>query len=496
MLLRWVVVSLLFYGVSCAAQEESKVIAPSITIAIDNTPNTFNPFSTDDLMSQPFRHLLFDPLFRWGHNNQLETRLVEKWKRLDNKTVRFYLRQKVRFHSGNKLTTQDVIWSFEQAPKKLNSILFNHIESIKQRSSYSFDIKSDLSDIQLLDYLTSIFILDYGFYKKNIGLLNTAAPILLPPIETLPASGTGPYIVHQYNPSLGLEVEVNKKYWDTRPEFEYIRFMRVNKAQSRLFALLADDVQISYGIPNKEIDDIPRNTSKRIVKVSTSNAVFLTMNDKFSAVLKNEKAREAIRFAINQQGMLQHILKGSGRVDIPFLSLSERKPQDANEVSRLQPTAMEYNIQKSKKILKSIQLPKQLSMLVMQDDLGNTEEIAEALVQMLHKIGVQVLTQKTTSKDIWDKTNLNYDLTLFAWQTRLMNRQNIYENLFLNSPLTGYLHEKFKQQEIGDDVKLQAEYFELLQREHWISPLFSQDEIWIEEGSFNLQNIFSTNGIP
>lgn len=496
MLLRWLVVVSIFFSFTCFAQKESIFNTETITIAIDKIPTSFSPFADKEHITQQFRHLLFDPLFRWDHKHQLENRLVKSWKRIDDKTVRFYLRKDIKFHSGNRLTSNDVLWSFEQAKKEkhYNAKFFNKVDSVKRHSRSSFDIRSSFTDLRLLDHLTYLFILDSTFYKKNKISLDKAPSIIFPPIKTLPTSGTGPYLVYQYNPILGLTVKVNKSYWDNIPSVNSFRFMRVNSAQSRLFALLADDVQVSYSISNKNIIDITENKAKNLVKVPSSNAVFLTINDKLSPILSDKKARGAIHLAINQQGMLKHILNGNGRIERSFMSLSEDSFLDKQ--GRSTPIIPEYNLHKSKFLLKNVKLPKQLSLLVMLDEVGNTEQVAIALTHMLNKIGIQVVIQKIISREIWDNTNLYYDLTLSTWHTRLISRENIYEDLFLNSFLSSYLQDKFTLKGISDDLQAQSEHFELLQNEGWLMPLFFQDEIWAVHEKFNLEDIFSTNGIP
>lgn len=494
MWLRWFFIASIFYGVGCFAQNQNVFNSQAITVAIDKIPTSFNPFADEKLMSQQFKHLLFDPLFRWDKNQQLEARLVKQWKRIDKKTIRFSLRDNIQFHSGNTLTAKDVIWSFEQAKKQNNLRFLNKVESIIYRNPNSFDVRSSLNDMQLLDYLTNIFVLDSDFYENNKNLLDTPPSIILPPINKLTMSGTGPYLVQQYNPVLGVVVVANNNYWNGKLPTQFFRFTRVNKPQSRLFALLADDVQVSYAIPNKFINELSVNTTKHLVQVPSSNAIFLTINDKLSPILKNKKAREAIHLAINQQGMLKYILKDNGQVQASVMGLSGDKfsKQKTKEIL----VTPEYNLDKAKQLLKTVKLPQKMSLLVMLDEVGNTKKVADALTHMLDKVGIKVVIQEIDSEDVWNNTNLYYDLTVSSWQTSLMSRDNIYEDLFINSFVAGYLQDKFKLKGLDDNFQSQSKYFKSLQQNNWIFPLLYQDEIWAQNNKFNLQEIFSSNGIP
>ena len=66
----------------------------------------------------PALHMIFDPLVRWNQDLGFDARLAERWERLDEKTVRFYLRQGVKFHSGNEMTAHDVVWTYERLKRR------------------------------------------------------------------------------------------------------------------------------------------------------------------------------------------------------------------------------------------------------------------------------------------------------------------------------------------------------------------------------------------
>jgi len=231
------------------------------------------------------------------------------------------------------------------------------------------------------------------------------------------------------------------------------------------------------------------------VRVPSSNVIFLTINDKLSPILENEDARKAIHLAINHQGMLKYILKDNGQVHPSILSLAENTLVDgkSNPSKEIMP---EYDLDKAKSLIKKMNVPKQMSLLVMLDEVGNTKKVAEALTKMLKRIGITVVTQEIDSKDIWKNTNLYYDFTVSTWDTRLMSRDNMFENLFLDSDLSDYLQDKFKQQGLNNNFKSQSDYFKSLQQNNWIIPLFYQDKIWAQNNKFNLKEIFSSNGIP
>ena len=192
--------------------------------------------------------------------------------------------------------------------------------------------------------------------------------------------------------------------------------------------------------------------------------------------------------------MLKHILNGAGHVNSSVVELTENQFSSQRERTLL--SSPSYDLNKSKAMLKKLTLPKNLSLLVMLNEQIDMGKLALTLTNMFNRIGIKVTIQKVDSKEIWNKTNLYYDLTLSAWHTQLLSRDNVYDDLFLNSFLSDYLRDKSEQGEITNDFDSRFEYFELLQQEDWVVPLFSQETIWAESGDFNLNDIFSSNGIP
>ena len=77
-------------------------------------------------------HLVFDPLVRFRQDMTLEPRLAKSWEQIDARTTRFHLRDDVKFHSGRKLTAEDVVWTVERLKRSPDfKALFEPFEGAK-----------------------------------------------------------------------------------------------------------------------------------------------------------------------------------------------------------------------------------------------------------------------------------------------------------------------------------------------------------------------------
>ncbi len=464
-----------------ADKQGNNLVTATVQVGVTDIPQHFSPYA-DDPLDLHYAHLFFDPLLRWGKKQQLEKRLLEKWQTLKPGVTRFHLKENIYFHSGNKLSSRDVSWTFAQIIKNPRAKrFFEGIKSIKQLDQYRFEIHSVLSEAQLLDYLTHFFVLDADFYQGKQIDLNQAQAMISAEDKQLSISGTGPYKIKKYNSALALNVISNKDYWQGEAPLKEFNFIKIAATDSRTFALLADDVAISESIDNHMLATVKLLTSKSLVEVDSPSVYFLTINEAGAAILKQQKVREAINLAINKEGMLKHIINGMGRVSTLYTPMSQ-----AEEESPL------YDVAKAKMILSKIKLPAEFSLLILVGESGNTVEVANALMNMLRRVGIKLAITQVTSKEEWNKNLRDYDFTLSAWHSPLLNSENIYHALFTDCLLSAYLSDKFSHAKATE----QAAFFEQMQQSQQIIPLLQQNKTWATDKRYNLPAIFSVNGIP
>tara|TARA_R110001583_G_scaffold112917_6_gene263164 strand:- start:52944 stop:54584 length:1641 start_codon:yes stop_codon:yes gene_type:complete len=508
------------------AQAASSISASSdVHIAVTELPFSFSPFSsvsaspsdfqllTDNSRSSSaqYSHLFFDPLVRWGQDKKLQYRLITKIETLRDNNTRFFLKKGIVFHSGNALTSKDVIWSFNEALK--NKYLYQklqHIIEIKEIDDYQLDIQTQLTPAQLLDYMSHLFILDSEFYQKNKIDHNAQQSAISPSVNTLALSGTGPYRVNSFYSDVSLRVEANKTYWGEQPMLTSLNFVKVKSKQSRLYALLAGDVDISEAISNKNINSVDLLDDKHIYQTAPINTLFLLINDLNNPLFADDSVRNAVHLSINQAGMLKHILNGTGTVGNSFASTTFANGQHAFEPVQLikksispKPSTEQsvllqpiYDTKLAKLLLDTVSRPRKLSLLVKIDENAHTKEATLAIENMLLKVGIKLLVTEVESMKRWNDLQFEHDLMLTNWHTSLLNRDNIYQNIFQNSSLTNYLSLRFNEEKQPLSMQQKIKLFDQYQSQDFIVPLFSQNEIWATDKKFDLKHVFSVNAIP
>src|SRR6478609_5093605 len=95
----------------------SQAKRPSITIAVQKITNN-NSLDVYHEQSNVGERIFFPNLWEglilrdWMGNQGPVAGLATEWKRIDDKTLELKLRQGVRFHNGDELTADDVVFSF------------------------------------------------------------------------------------------------------------------------------------------------------------------------------------------------------------------------------------------------------------------------------------------------------------------------------------------------------------------------------------------------
>ena len=124
-----------------AAGLSFSVMAADLKLGYASDPVSLDPHEQLSGGTLQLSHMVFDPLVRFTQKMDFEPRLAQSWERIDANTFRFTLRQGVKFHSGNPLTADDVIWTFNrlQASPDFKAI-FEPYSEMKKIDDYRYKI--------------------------------------------------------------------------------------------------------------------------------------------------------------------------------------------------------------------------------------------------------------------------------------------------------------------------------------------------------------------
>ncbi|CAA9307351.1 MAG: ABC transporter, substrate-binding protein (cluster 5, nickel/peptides/opines) [uncultured Microvirga sp.] len=316
---------------------------PSITVAVQKVSNS-NTLDVLREQSNVGERIFFTSLWEGliGRNWQgsLETvpALATEWRRIDDKTVELKLRQGVKFHNGDELTAEDVVFSFGRermfADTKANTgqTIFTDVQNTTNRVTKELPPEVPavarrswpaLLGVEAVDKYTVRFvngtpdvtlegrISRYGSEIMSRRGFEEAASYLdwaRKPVTT------GPYRVVEFRPDNQLILEAHDEYWGGRPPLRRIRFVEVPEVASRINGLVVGEYQFACDIPPDQIAGIEKNAAFEVQGGTILNHR-LTVFDKNHPQLGNALIRRAFTHAIDRQAIVDSLW--AGRTKIP-----------------------------------------------------------------------------------------------------------------------------------------------------------------------------------
>ncbi len=403
--------------------------AETLKMAYDADPVTLDIHEQLSGGMLQLSHMAFDPLIRWDRNLGFEPRLAKSWERVDDKTVRFTLRDGVKFHSGNALTAKDVEFTFERLKNSPDfKGIFAAFEGVNVVDDLTFDLVTKEPFPLVLNNATYIFPMDSKFYSGEDENGN-AKDMLVKHGNSFASrniSGTGPFTVVSREQGVRTEFARNADYWDkdSKGNVDKIVLTPIKEAPTRVAALLSGDVDFIMPVPPTDHKRIDGNGKVDLVTMPGTRIITFQMNQNRVEALKDVRVRQAIVHAINQEGIVKKIMRGFAT---PAAQMSPEGYLGYNP--DLKPR---YDLKKAKELMKEAGYADGLTLTMMAPNnrYVNDEKIAQAVVSMLAKVGITVDLKTMPKAQYWPTFDERAaDIMMIGWHADTEDSNNFYEFL-------------------------------------------------------------------
>lgn len=249
---------------------------------------TINPlYCTErDLIS--INNLVFEGVMTLDDTLKPVGELALTWE-TDGKTIRFHLRENVRFHDGTYLSAQDVLATY------------NQIMALGSASPY-YTRCSYISSIKVEDLYTVVVT---GKYSSYFTLYAMTFPVLQRnSISMALPTGTGPYW-YMYADTEWLQIDANPYWWKKAATVDTVYVIRYNETGDALQALTVGEVD---AVPTRSQNAaLGRLLNDRIsVDYATLTYEMLIPNIR-SERFQDVRTRQAIMYAMDVATISQNI---------------------------------------------------------------------------------------------------------------------------------------------------------------------------------------------
>jgi peptide/nickel transport system substrate-binding protein len=458
-------------------------------------------------------HMAFDPLVRWTKDLSFEPRLATSWERIDDKTMRFKLRKGVTFHSGNKLTTKDVKFTFDRLKKSQDfKAIFQPFSGINVIDDYTFDLVTKEPFPLLLNTATYIFPMDSKFYtgKTEDGKDKSAIIKNGNSFASTHLSGTGPYTVTKRQQGVRVEFERFDNYWDTKSPGNVgkIILTPIKENNTRVSALLSGDVDFIAPVPPNDLDRIRRDKKVNLVTMSGTRIILLDLNQKRVEAFKNRKVRQAINYVINQEGIAAKIMKGFAT---PAAQLSPEGYQGHNDT--LKPR---FDVKKAQQLMKEAGYEDgfTVTMMAPNNRYVNDDKIAQAVAAMLARINIKVDLKTLPKAQYWPEFDARAaDIMMIGWHADTEDSANFYEFLtfcpnsdtgagqynagnYCNPEIDALVNKASVETDLDKRAAMLQEVEKRLYDDAAFVPLHWQDLAWASKKNVKIEPILNVMNFP
>ncbi len=403
--------------------------AADITVAYDADPVSLDPHEQLSGGTLQMSHMVFDPLVRYTQKLDFEPRLATSWERLNDTTVRFSLRKGVKFHSGNTMTADDVVWTFDRLKDSPDfKGVFSAFKEMVKVDEYTIDLVTNAAYPLVLQSATYIFPMDSKFYSGTTtdGLAKDEVVKHGNSFASTNVSGTGPFTVSSREQGVKVEFARFDGYWDSESKgnVDKLTLVPIKEDATRVAALLSGDVDMIAPVAPNDHKRVKSASGIDLVTLPGTRIITFQMNQNSNEALKDARVRQAIVHAINNKGIVKKIMKGFAT------SAGQQGPEgyagyDANLVPR-------YDLKKAKALMKEAGYEKgfTLTMMAPNNRYVNDAKVAQASAAMLSKIGIKVDLKTMPKAQYWPEFDkCAADMMMIGWHSDTEDSANFSEFL-------------------------------------------------------------------
>ena len=270
-----------------------------------------DPARVTDAESVEVSEQIFEHLVRLDRRGDIEPALAERWDSLaDGKEWIFHLRKGVRFHDGNPVDADAVVFSFERQRDTKHPF---HCSDFEFESLFNNIVR--IEKVGPLD----VRILIEEPYAPFLANLATFPMSIVSPrsveqwgndFRSHPV-GSGPFRFVEWAPGERITLEANPDYWGGAPRLQHIAFVPVPNPRQRLVSLEGGAIDVAENLAPQDLQFLALHPDLRTERVPGHNVGYLAMNTQ-RPPFDDVRVRRAIAAGINKEAIVKLVYQGLG----------------------------------------------------------------------------------------------------------------------------------------------------------------------------------------
>jgi peptide/nickel transport system substrate-binding protein len=312
---------------------------------IDGDPgNAINVITTGDRFGLMSIKLLFSPLYMYNGPKDKVMFLAESvTPSKDFLTYTVKLRKNVKWHDGQPMTADDVVFTYEQMLKESNGgwaygqlILGGKPISVKKIDASTVAFGFPVVSMAAEELIANIFIMPKHIFEGEQN------------IETSPKNaspvGTGPYKFKEYKAGEYIKFEANPDYFLGAPKIKNVVFRVIGDTNTAILALKNNEID-AFAVSPADALKFKGNAALSIVPYEEGRIGYMAFNMTSPAVA-NKELRQALAYAISRDDLIKASYLSADFATPAYSFLPKKAPYYTDKVAKY-----EYSPAKAKELL-------------------------------------------------------------------------------------------------------------------------------------------------
>jgi peptide/nickel transport system substrate-binding protein len=375
-----------------------KAEAKTLRFAFQGELKSVDPYQINESFSLSVNGSVYEGLTRRGADMKIQPCLATSWETLDPLHWRFHLRQGVKFDEGQDFTADDVVFSADRV-RADGSDLKGRVPADAQLvkvDDYTVDVILKTPNPLLINEWETWGIFSKKWAEAHDATKPTAMNATTPPYAALHANGTGPFILVSHEPGVKTVWKKNPNWWDTpKHNLDEVVFTPIPNNATRVAALLSGEIDWMDPVPLADQARVNANPGTQVLAGPEIRTIFLGF-DQFRDELghasvkgknpfKDVRVRKAFYQAIDENAINAKVMRGQATPSA--LMIAPSLFSESKDFTRFP-----FDPEASKKLLAEAGYANgfELQMDCPNDRYVNDEQICQAVVGMLARVGIKI----------------------------------------------------------------------------------------------------------
>jgi peptide/nickel transport system substrate-binding protein len=377
-----VVLCMAFLAPSALAGKKDDTLNIAFTKELESLDRYFNTAREGIVFA---RHVYDNLLYRDPVTYEYKGLLAKSFEWKDNLTLAMELRQGVKFHDGQEMTADDVVYTLKFAADPDNAVktqrYSNWIKDVVKEGPYKIKILLAEPFPAALEFLSGANPIYPKAYYSKVG----------PKGFGVKPIGSGPYKVTEVVPGKKIVMEKNDDYFKDSPKgtpsIGKIVWRTLPEMNTQVAELITGSLDWAFLVPPDQAEKLAQMDHLNVIAAETMRIGYITFDaaDRsgkehgMDNPFKDIKVRKAVNHAINREAIAKNLLGGQSRpVYSPCYPTQFGCEQDV--------VIYDYNPEKAKQLLAEAGYPDGFECTLYG---YRNRPFAEAMVGDLQAVGIK-----------------------------------------------------------------------------------------------------------